>query len=124
MTILALDHIQLAMPPNREKDARAFYSDLLGLSERRKPDNLIGRGGCWFERGEVRVHLGVEEDFQPARKAHPAFLVDDLGVVAATLEAAGYAIAFDQPLEGYDRRYVSDPFGNRIELMQRLAPSA
>src|SRR4051794_8616497 len=121
MTILALNHVQLAMPPGGEHEARLFYAGLLGLSEVPKPANLAGRGGLWFERGEVRVHLGVETDFRPARKAHPAFLVDDLSGLIKSLGSAGVAPTRDEPLEGFERVYISDPFGNRIELMQRLA---
>ncbi|NTE85484.1 VOC family protein [Agrobacterium rubi] len=120
-SILALDHVQLAMPAGGEEDARRFYGALLGLSERTKPDNLAARGGCWFEHGALRVHLGVEADFRPARKAHPAFLVDDLVDMRKTLELAGCHVVEDEPLEGYDRLYVYDPFGNRIELMQPRA---
>ena len=120
MTILALNHVQLAMPPGGEHQAKLFYAGLLGFDEVPKPANLAGRGGAWFERGEVRVHLGVEADFRPARKAHPAFLVDDLQALTKTLVAAGVAAQADEPLEGFERVYVSDPFGNRIELMQRV----
>lgn len=118
MPVTALDHVQLAMPPGREEDARAFYAGLLGIPEACKPVNLARRGGCWFERGPLRVHLGVEADFRPARKAHPAFLVDDLAALAAALAAAGFPTRTEEPLEGYERAYVDDPFGNRIELMQ------
>ena len=122
MTLLALDHIQLAMPAGREAEARMFYRDVLGLGEREKPANLAARGGCWFELGSVKVHLGVDRDFHPAAKAHPAFLVDDVRALARRIEAAGYRIVEDEPLEGYDRLYVYDPFGNRIELMQPVSP--
>lgn len=118
MSILRLDHVQLAMPAGREAEARAFYEGLLEIPERAKPDNLRSRGGCWFERGSLRVHLGVEPNFAPARKAHPAFLVDDLDALVARLEQAGYRTVADEPLKGYSRRFVNDPFGNRIELMQ------
>jgi catechol 2,3-dioxygenase-like lactoylglutathione lyase family enzyme len=120
MVLLRLDHIQLAMPPGGEDRARAFYDALLGLPEVAKPPHLAKRGGCWFERGELKVHLGVETEFTPARKAHPAFLVSDLASLIVKLKAAGYEPAPDQPLEGYERIYVSDPFGNRIELMEKL----
>jgi len=120
MTILALDHVQLAMPEGGEHQARLFYVGLLGFKEIAKPSNLAARGGVWFERGPVKVHLGVEKEFSPARKAHPAFLVDDLAALAKTLAAGGVAIREDEPLPGYRRCYVSDPFGNRIELMERL----
>jgi catechol 2,3-dioxygenase-like lactoylglutathione lyase family enzyme len=114
----SIDHILLAMPAGREAEARAFYRDLLGLPEVEKPANLAGRGGCWFVSGPVKIHLGVEKEFRAARKAHPAFLVADVRAAAATLAAAGCTISEDEPLEGYDRLYVHDPFGNRIELMQ------
>jgi catechol 2,3-dioxygenase-like lactoylglutathione lyase family enzyme len=118
MTLRKIDHIQLAMPVGHEDTARGFYGDLLGLIEVAKPPQLAGRGGCWFELDEVRVHLGVDPDFVPARKAHPAFIVDDLDALCAVLQAAGFKTVHDQPLEGFLRKYVSDPFGNRIELMQ------
>jgi catechol 2,3-dioxygenase-like lactoylglutathione lyase family enzyme len=118
MRITALDHVQLAMPAGREDEARAFYQDLLGIPEARKPPNLARRGGCWFERGTLKVHLGVEADFRPARKAHPAFLVESLAELAAALGRAGHPVRTDEPLEGYARVYVDDPFGNRIELLE------
>ncbi len=119
MTIYAIDHVQLAMPPQQEERARAFYGDVLGLMETPKPANLAARGGVWFEQGPVKVHLGVEAEFRPAKKAHPAFLVDDLTAVLARCAAAGYATATDEPpLDGYRRAHVTDPFGNRIELME------
>ena len=107
------------MPPHREDEARKFYRDLLGIPEKQKPAELAKRGGCWFERGSLKVHLGVEADFRPARKAHPAFLVDDLRSLRRALEAAGCTIKTDEALENYDRIFVDDPFGNRIELMER-----
>jgi len=122
MTILRLDHIQLAMPEGGEQRARAFYGDLLGLEEVEKPANLAGRGGCWFALGDVRVHLGVAADFVAAAKAHPAFVVDDLAELGKRLETAGCHVVEDEPLEGYHRFYVYDPFGNRIEMMQPLEP--
>jgi len=118
MKIKELDHIQLAMPPGKEDEARAFYTGLLGIPEAPKPPNLAKRGGCWFVRGALKVHLGVEQDFRPARKAHPAFLVEDLARLKALLAASGYVPRTDEPLEGYDRVYVDDPFGNRVELME------
>ena len=121
MTLLAIDHVQLAMPAGREAEARAFYVGVLGLEERSKPDNLAKRGGCWFEAGPVRVHLGVDPDFHPATKAHPAFLVEDVHRLARRAETGGYRVVSDEPLAGYDRLYVYDPFGNRIELMQRVS---
>ncbi len=121
MPILALDHVQIAMPAGREAEARAFYTGVLGLPETAKPPHLAVRGGCWFESGAVKLHLGVEAAFSPARKAHPAFIVDDLPSLVARLEDAGHRIATDAPLPGYDRCFVDDPFGNRIELMQPTA---
>ncbi|HXJ32746.1 MAG TPA: VOC family protein [Candidatus Eisenbacteria bacterium] len=115
--IVGVDHVQLAMPSGREDEARAFYADLLGLPERPKPAALARRGGVWFESGAVRIHLGVEVDFRPARKAHPALLVRDLPLLVKRLRDAGVDVV-DDPLEGYDRVYVSDPFGNRLELME------
>lgn len=118
--LIGIDHIQLAMPAGAEPAARGFYSGLLGLSQVSKPANLLARGGCWFEQGSIRLHLGIDQDFRPARKAHPAFLVDNLDRLTLRLEAAGVTIAQDEPLAGYRRCYVHDPFGNRIELMQRV----
>ncbi len=118
MQIRRLDHVQLAMPVGGENEARAFYQGALGIPETQKPAHLASRGGCWFESGELKVHLGAEQDFVPARKAHPAFIVDDLPGLIARLAHAGYHVVDDQPLEGYDRIYADDPFGNRIELME------
>jgi len=120
MRITQIDHVQLAMPAGQEDQARAFYEGLLGLAWVAKPEHLARRGGCWFGDGAARVHLGVEQDYRPARKAHPALLVDDLNALTGRLSAAGVAISTDEPLDGYDRVYVDDPFGNRIELMQKL----
>ncbi len=113
-----LDHLQLAMPIGREDDARTFYTGVLGIPEVPKPLHLASRGGCWFENGPLKVHLGVEAEFVPARKAHPAFIVDDLHGLAGRLRRGGYRVVEDQPLARYDRLYVDDPFGNRIELME------
>ena len=120
MPIEALNHVQLAMPKGQEDAARRFYQDLLGIPEVPKPPALAARGGCWFERGELRVHLGVEADFRPARKAHPAFTVRNLAGLVQQLQDAGIAVDRDEPLPGHDRYYVSDPFGNRIELLEPL----
>jgi catechol 2,3-dioxygenase-like lactoylglutathione lyase family enzyme len=118
MKVIGIEHVQLAMPPGEEEAARRFYTGLLGLPERTKPPKLAARGGCWFEAPGVKVHLGVEADFRPAQKAHPALLVDDLAGLCAALVAAGVAVIPDDPIGGRERCYASDPFGNRIELMQ------
>ena len=118
MSVVGLDHVQLAMPEGGEDAARAFYGQLLGLAEVPKPPHLAVRGGCWFERGPVKVHLGVERDFAPARKAHVAFLVRDLPGLRQRFAEAGVKAKGDQPLEGYNRTYVANPFDNRVELME------
>lgn len=118
MTVVGLHHVQLAMPAGREAEARAFYTGLLGIPEVPKPARLARRGGAWFEDGSVKVHLGVEAEFRPARKAHPGLLVRDLPALVARLRDAGHAVVDDEPLEGYDRVYVDDPFGNRLELLE------
>lgn len=118
MTIVAIDHVQLAMPARREQEARDFYTGLLGLPEIPKPPELAARGGAWFELATVKVHLGVEQDFRPARKAHPGLLVDDLEALATRLRAAGIALAADDAVPGQARYFVHDPFGNRLELLQ------
>jgi catechol 2,3-dioxygenase-like lactoylglutathione lyase family enzyme len=116
--IVRLDHVQLAMPAGLEPEAIAFYEGVLGIPHIPKPEHLAARGGCWFEAGGLKVHLGVDANFRPATKAHPAFIVDDARGLAAAVAAAGFAVNDDEPLDGYDRVYVTDPFGNRIELMQ------
>jgi catechol 2,3-dioxygenase-like lactoylglutathione lyase family enzyme len=121
MRVLRTDHVQVAMPSGKEDVARAFYAGVLGMREVQKPVTLARRGGCWFESGETRLHLGVEADFNAARKAHPAFVVDDLDAARRMLALAGFARVDDEPLDGYLRTYVADPFGNRIELMQAAA---
>jgi catechol 2,3-dioxygenase-like lactoylglutathione lyase family enzyme len=121
--VLSLDHLQLAMPRGREAEARAFYGDILGLRELTKPANLAVRGGVWFALGTQQLHLGVEDDFRPAKKAHPAFQVRDAGRLRGQLEQAGYSPYEDEPLAGYTRFYVADPFGNRLELMEKVTRS-
>lgn len=114
----ALHHVQLAMPEGRAPEARAFYGDLLGLDEEEKPAGLAEAGGVWFRRGELRVHLGVESAFRPARKAHPALLVRNLDALAARLERAGLELRRDDRVPGVRRFFIDDPFGSRIELME------
>ena len=106
------------MPAGREDDAIRFYDGLLGITRVPKPPHLAVRGGCWFEQGDLKIHLGVDVDFRPARKAHPALLVEDLEALVERLRHAGVPLRDDEPLEGYDRVYVDDPFGNRIELLE------
>lgn len=118
MPIIGIDHVQLAMPAGEEDKARAFYSGLLGIPEVQKPAALARRGGAWFQRGRVKIHLGVESDYRPARKAHPALLVRDLPALVRRLGEAGVQVVDDDALPGYDRVYVSDPFGNRLELLE------
>jgi catechol 2,3-dioxygenase-like lactoylglutathione lyase family enzyme len=117
--VVSVDHVQLAMPAGGEAQARDFYGGILGIPELKKPPHLAARGGVWFERGFLKIHLGVDKNFVPACKAHPCLLVEDLPALAAALAVAGYRVNADEPLEGYDRAYVEDPFGNRIELMER-----
>jgi catechol 2,3-dioxygenase-like lactoylglutathione lyase family enzyme len=117
-----VDHVQIAIPRGAEDKARAFYVDVLGLAEVQKPARLAGRGGAWFASGDISLHLGVEDDFRPARKAHPAFLVDGLADVVARCRAAGAEVIDDDALETHARAFVFDPFGNRIELMEPRKP--
>ncbi|WP_134324516.1 VOC family protein [Cumulibacter soli] len=119
MTIIGLDHVQVAIPSSGEEDARVFYGVLLGMDEIQKPPVLATRGGCWFQSGSAVLHLDVEEPFAPARKAHPAFLVDELDALAAQLVAAGYeCIRADDQIPGVRRFHTFDPCGNRIEFQQ------
>jgi len=121
--VVAIDHVQLAMPPGGEDRARAFYAGILGLAEVPKPPPLAPRGGCWFESDTVKVHLGVEPDFQPATKAHPAFVVAGLRELVVRCRQDGHHV-IEEPLPGYARVYVDDPFGNRLELMEPEARGA
>jgi catechol 2,3-dioxygenase-like lactoylglutathione lyase family enzyme len=124
MEVECLHHVQLAMPAGGEPRAREFYQGILGIPEVAKPAELARRGGCWFEHGEVRIHLGVEAEFRPARKAHPALVVRNLRALAATLEVAGFECRGDRAFSGHARLFVDDPFGNRIELLQSPARPA
>ena len=117
MTV-ALDHVQVAIPEGGEPAARAFYGDLLGLTEVAKPEPLRATGGVWFDAG---LHLGVEAPFAPARKAHPGLRVDDLDGLAARLTAAGRAVEWDERWPGVRRFHTFDPFGNRLELLAASA---
>ncbi|MGH8140998.1 MAG: glyoxalase [Steroidobacteraceae bacterium] len=118
MRVARLEHAQLAVPPGGEGRARIFYGEMLGIPEVQKPENLAQRRGCWFERGDLKIHLGVKVDFRAARKAHPGLLIEDLPLLIERLRANSYEVRDDEPLEGFHRVYVDDPFGNRIELME------
>jgi len=121
MKILSIDHVQITMPANEETKARVFYVNTLGFTEIPKPPELAKRGGVWCQSGRVQLHLGVEADFRPARKAHPAFNVDELDSFIAKIHQSGYETDIPQPsLDGYKRAHVFDPFGNRIELMEKI----
>ena len=119
MTVIGIDHVQLAMPAGGEDLARDFYGGLLGLPEKSKPPSLAKRGGCWFESDRVKVHLGVDKNFRAATKAHPGLLVSDLKAIIDRCGERGIQILDDGLIEGYRRIFVEDPFGNRLELMQR-----
>ncbi len=121
MAILSIDHVQIAMPVGEEEKARAFYVSVLGFIEIPKPAELAKRGGIWVQSQNVQLHLGVEAGFKAARKAHPAFIVTEVDSLIAKVQQAGYEADTSQPpLDGYKRAHVFDPFGNRIELMEKL----
>ena len=121
--IRGLHHLQLAMPAGREPEAEAFYAGLLGLKVVPKPPELAARGGIWFRLGDRELHLGVEEPFAPARKAHIAFRVDDVQGLARRARAGGFEVVDDDRLEGFDRIYVYDPFGHRLEFLRPMEGS-
>jgi catechol 2,3-dioxygenase-like lactoylglutathione lyase family enzyme len=114
----ALDHVQLAMPKGEEVAARRFYCDVLGMTEIPKPSILAKRGGCWFKSGNVQIHLGVEADFRPAKKAHPALRCADFAAITAKLRQAGIELTPDDAVPGTTRCYIHDIFGNRIEIIE------
>ncbi len=116
--ITSLDHIQIAMPIGKESQARQYYGELLGLKEMEKPAALRSRGGCWFELANLGLHLGVEKDFSPAKKAHPAFRISDLNKLAELFLKKGFKVTWDENLKGERRFYSEDIFGNRLEYMQ------
>ena len=120
MTVLAIEHIQIAMPEGKEDLAREFYGAILGIPEVNKPLQLAGRGGVWFERGSLKVHLGIDPEFTPANKAHPGLLVADIDSLTRSLKSKGYTVTDGSPLPGFRRIFTNDPFGNRIELMQAV----
>lgn len=117
--IARIDHIQLAAPKGCEPVAREFYGTLLGLREIEKPAALRARGGCWFECGDQELHIGVEQNFSPARKVHPAFAVADLDKLRDTLVSHAVKVTEDEFLSGARRFYTEDPFGNRLEFLER-----
>ncbi len=116
--MLGIDHVQLAIPPGAEDRCRGFYIDVLGMTEVPKPLVLAARGGLWLQSGNVQIHLGVEADFRPARKAHPAITVRDLDALASQLQANGHEPLWDDAIPDIRRFYVADPLGNRIEFME------
>jgi catechol 2,3-dioxygenase-like lactoylglutathione lyase family enzyme len=120
VSVIGLDHVQLAAPPGCEPAARRFFGELLGLPEIDKPAPLRSRGGVWFALGSQQLHVGVSDDFAPARKAHPALLVapGELDALAARLAFAGAAVTWDLEIPGVRRFYTADPWGNRIELLE------
>jgi catechol 2,3-dioxygenase-like lactoylglutathione lyase family enzyme len=115
---MRLHHVQLAIPPGSEPDCCKFYAGLLCWTELEKPEALRSRRGAWFATGDGELHLGVEADFRPARKAHPAFAVSDLDALAEQLLAAGAPVEFDDAIPGLRRFYTADPVGNRIEFLE------
>jgi catechol-2,3-dioxygenase len=115
---LKLDHVQIAAPPDCEVAARRFYGEIIGLPEVPKPPVLRSRGGVWFQVSGEQLHIGVEQDFQPARKAHPAFATENLNDMATRLQNAGYEITWDEALPEARRFYVNDPWGNRVEFLE------
>jgi catechol 2,3-dioxygenase-like lactoylglutathione lyase family enzyme len=118
--IRGVDHVQLAIPVGAEMQAKPFYRDLLGLTEVEKPPEMAARGGAWYENGAVKVHLGVEADFRANKKAHPAFIVDDVPRLVAKAREMGVEVKEDDALPGYVRAFLFDPFGNRIEILRDL----
>ncbi|BAU83821.1 glyoxalase [Streptomyces laurentii] len=118
--LVALDHVQLAAPAGSEPRLRAYYEGVLGMTEIPKPPVLAARGGCWFAAadGAVQVHVGVEADFRPARKAHPGLRVSGIDAFAARVAAHGGAVVWDDHLPGHRRFYSEDPVGNRLEFLE------
>jgi catechol 2,3-dioxygenase-like lactoylglutathione lyase family enzyme len=113
----SIDHVQLAMPAGEEELARRFYCGVLGMQEIPKPAELAARGGCWFASGDVQIHLGVETDFRPAKKAHPALRCHDYESLVQNLRSAGIQVEEPNDIPGVQRCHAHDIFGNRIELI-------
>lgn len=120
MTVTGIDHVQIAAPAGCEAQARAFYGAQLGMQELPKPEPIRARGGCWFRAGAQELHIGVEAEFAPARKAHPGLVVSDLGAVRARFREAGIEWEDDTKIAGVERLFVHDPFGNRLELRDQV----
>jgi hypothetical protein len=118
--ITAVDHVQLAAPPGSEDRLRAYYTYVLQMTEIPKPPALAARGGCWFQAGSAQVHLGIEEDFRPAKKAHPGLRVTGIERYAARLQSHGAPVEWDENLPGHRRFYSFDPVGNRLEFLEPL----
>ncbi len=118
MLVADIDHVQIAAPPGCENAARDFFGKLLGLDEIEKPEPLRSRGGCWFRVGSRQLHIGVEEDFLPATKAHPAFVAKDIEKTFAVFRSGGVQCAWDEALGGIRRFYANDPWGNRLEFTE------
>jgi catechol 2,3-dioxygenase-like lactoylglutathione lyase family enzyme len=116
----SIHHVMVAIPPDREEEARHFYGELLGLPELKKPEPLKARGGVWFDAGNIQLHLGVDDDFRPATKAHIAIAVEQIETVRKRLAEAGFPPIPDTSLPDFDRSYVDDPFGNRVEILEPL----
>lgn len=119
-SFISIDHIQLAAPSGCEEQARKFFGEILRLEEIPKPENLQKRGGCWFKCGNQEIHIGVQADFSPAKKAHPGLVVENLTELRSVLENEGYKIKEEPPIDGRNRFFVDDPFGNRIEFLEFL----
>jgi catechol 2,3-dioxygenase-like lactoylglutathione lyase family enzyme len=115
--MLRLDHVQIAIPPGAEAACRAFYVGVLGMTELAKPAELARRGGLWVRSGAVEIHLGVEAEFRPARKAHPGIVVADIDALAARLERSGHAPLWGEAIAGVRRFFTADPLGNRLEFI-------
>ncbi|MGW7142269.1 VOC family protein [Streptomyces xanthophaeus] len=120
--LTAVDHVQFAAPPGTEGRLRAYYTEVLGMTELSKPSVLAARGGCWFAAGPVQLHLGVEEDFRPARKAHPGLRVTGIEAYAQRLQERGAKVVWDDGLPGHRRFYSEDPVGNRLEFLEPHDP--
>jgi catechol 2,3-dioxygenase-like lactoylglutathione lyase family enzyme len=124
MRVTRLDHLQIAAPPGCEEAAREFYGEILGLQEIEKPESLRSRGGCWFSCGSQQLHLGVERDFRPAKKAHPAFVAEDFDELRHELSARGINVVEDNSVPGVRRFFAEDPWGNRLEFVEQHPESA